>query len=70
VAGLSTGARLHRLDAALAGARAAGISERLVRDLLTLERPSGIAAADAARLFPDYLASVERLVRTVDGWHS
>jgi hypothetical protein len=60
----------NRLDATLEGARAAGVSEGVVRDLLALERRSGLGDADAARLFPEYLVAVERLVRTVDAWPS
>jgi hypothetical protein len=73
---LRTVARLagvHRrspAEAAFEGARVAGVSEGLVRDLLTLEGPSPFPRADAARLFPEYLASVEQLTRTVDTWRA
>jgi len=53
-----------------AGARAAGIAEELVADMLNLERQPRIAAADPSRLFPEYLAAVEQLARAVDGWRA
>ena len=54
---------------ALAGARAAGIDERVASEIHALERASAIPMADAARLFPQYLAAVEQLARAVDTWH-
>jgi len=53
-----------------AGARAVGIPEDLVADMLTLERKPDVPAADASRLFPEYLAAVEQLARAVDGWRA
>src|SRR5678815_3850758 len=50
------------------GAQAAELPQPLVTSLLALERPSGLKAVDAARLFPEYLAAVERLARYVDRW--
>lgn len=57
-------------DAALDGARAAGIADGVVRDLLSLHRGGAMAHADAARLFPDYLTAIEQLSRFVDGWRA
>lgn len=59
-----------RSEATLAGAHAAGISDSVVRDVLALERPSNLPTADAARLFPQYLAAVEQLARTIDTWRA
>jgi hypothetical protein len=53
-----------------AGARAVGIPEELVADMLNLERQPGIPATDPSRLFPEYLAAVEQLARAVDGWRA
>jgi hypothetical protein len=57
-----------RSEATLEGARTAGIPEGVVRDVLALERPKGLPTADAARLFPQYLAAVEQLAKAVDTW--
>lgn len=59
-----------RAEATREGARAAGLSDGLVRDIIALEHPSGMAPADPARLFPEYLAAVEQLARTVDTWRA
>lgn len=59
-----------RMDAALEGARIAGLPERLVGDVLSLERPASIPQSDPARLFPVYLAAVEQLARAVDIWRA
>jgi len=53
-----------------AGARAVGIPEELVADMLNLERQTSIPATDPSRLFPEYLAAVEQLARAVDGWRA
>ena len=58
------------MDATLEGARIAGLPERLVGDVLELERPASIPQSDPARLFPVYLAAVEQLARTVDAWRA
>ena len=69
-------ARLHgvetgdRMEAPLSGARAARLPDGLVGDMLALEHPATIPTLDPARLFPDYLAAVEQLARTVDTWHT
>jgi hypothetical protein len=66
-----TGARAtSRSEVTLEGARAAGIPEGVVRDVLALEHPSTLPTADAARLFPPYLAAVEQLARTIDTWRT
>jgi hypothetical protein len=67
VAGL-TGAAATPADAVRDGARAAGLPEGIVRDVVALGQRSAIPTTDAARLFPDYLAAVEQLARAVDGW--
>jgi hypothetical protein len=60
-----------RADATREGARAAGISDAIVADVLALDRPSTLATTDAARLFPQYLAAVEQLARAVvDAWRA
>jgi hypothetical protein len=69
-------ARLHgvdtsdRMEATLLGARAARLPDRLVGDVLSLEHPATIPSLDPAKLFPDYLAAVEQLARSVDTWHT
>jgi len=70
LAGLAGTVPAGRINATLEGARIAGVGEGVVRDLLALERSSAVPMADAARLFPEYLASVEQLVRTVDAWRT
>ena len=50
------------------GARAAGVSDRLVADMLALEQRSTVPTTDPARLSPEYLAAVEQLARAVDTW--
>jgi|SRR5262245_1805090 len=57
-----------RADATHQGARAAGLPGHVVADILALEQKPGTAGVDAARLFPEYLAAVERLAGAVDGW--
>ena len=50
------------------GARAAGLPEGIVVDILRLEHRPAIPMTDGAKLFPDYLAAVEQLARAVDAW--
>jgi hypothetical protein len=57
-----------RVDATREGARAAGLSDGVVGDILGLEHARAVPMTDPARLFPDYLAAVERLARVVDTW--
>jgi len=59
-----------RMDTTLEGARIAGLSERVVADVLALERPAAIPQSDPARLFPEYLAAVEQLARAVNTWRT
>jgi hypothetical protein len=68
VAQLSGATVTTRAEATLEGARAAGVADGVVRDLVTLERGGKIPTADAARLFPEYLSAVEQLARAVDSW--
>ena len=69
-------ARLHdscpadRAEATREGARMAGLPESVVSAILALERPGRIASTDAARLFAEYLAAVEKLAYTVDTWRA
>ena len=59
-----------RIEATRAGARAAGLSESAIADVLALEQPPTIPVADPARLFPAYLSAVEQLARAVDTWRT
>src|SRR5687768_11749594 len=59
-----------RMDATRQGARAAGLPSDIVDAILALESPSALPASDPARLFPDYLAAVERLAAAVDQWRA
>jgi hypothetical protein len=68
VAELSGATASTRGDTTHEGARVAGLSSGVVSDILALERPTTIPTADAARLFPTYLAAVEQLARVVDTW--
>jgi hypothetical protein len=70
VARLNSVTTNDRGDVTRAGARAVGIPEELVADMLHLERQPGIPATDPSRLFPEYLAAVEQLARAVDGWRA
>lgn len=58
----------ERMEATRAGARAANVPDGVVTDLLALEQHGAVPSADPARLFPEYLAAVEQLARTVDAW--
>ena len=68
IARLNESAERDRAAATREGARAAELSDALVTGILALERPTGLKAVDAARLFPEYLAAVEQLARYVDTW--
>jgi len=59
-----------RMEATRQGARSAGLSSDTVDAVLALESPSALPASDPARLFPDYLAAVERLAAVVDQWRA
>lgn len=49
-------------------ARRIGLDQRLVGDLTALTEAEGTSAVDAVRIFPAYLAGVERLAEFVDQW--
>jgi hypothetical protein len=66
---LSGAAEHDRTSATRVGARLAQLPDRVVADILALERPDALRTTDAARLFPEYLAAVERLAHFVDTWH-
>jgi hypothetical protein len=68
VAWLNGGAHGDRVQATREGARAAGVDDRLVGDMLALEQGSTMPTMDPARLTPEYLAAVEQLARAVDTW--
>ncbi|HVG72422.1 MAG TPA: hypothetical protein VM819_16030 [Vicinamibacterales bacterium] len=68
VAWLSGDQTKERRAATLAGARAAGISDAVVADMISLEHRQDVRTADPARLFPDYIGAVEQLARAVDAW--
>jgi hypothetical protein len=59
-----------RMDATREGARAAGVPDGVLGDLLALEQPGSIPTTDPARLFPEYLAAVEHLAHVVDSWRA
>lgn len=68
VAKLNDVSTSSHMEATRAGARAAGVPEGIVTDLLALEQPGGLPASDPARLLPPYLDAVEQLARTIDTW--
>lgn len=70
VARLSGVSSPARAEATREGARAAGLPDAIVADVLALDRSSAIPTTDAARLFPQYLAAVEQLARAVDSWRA
>lgn len=45
-----------------------GLDPKIASDLIHLAQDPRASGIDAARLFPDYLAAVERLARHVDEW--
>ena len=50
--------------------RRIGLDARVVGDILSLTEPDGMSTVDASRIFPGYLAAVERLAEFVDQWRS
>jgi hypothetical protein len=48
--------------------RRIGLDPRVVGDILSLAAPDTIATVDPGRIFPAYLATVERLADYVDNW--
>lgn len=47
-----------------------GLDGRVVSDVVALSTPDAMASVDAGRIFPGYLATVERLADFVDGWRA
>ena len=45
-----------------------GLDGRVVGDVLSLVDAEGVTAVDGMRLFPSYLAAMERMARFVDRW--
>jgi hypothetical protein len=68
IAWLSGATAADRADAAVAGARAAGLADGIVSDMLTVAAGSDVPTADPARLFPQYLEAVEQLAHAIDTW--
>lgn len=68
VARLNGSLSSDRAEATREGARAAGLSDGVVTEMLALDRQSSVPMTDAARLFPQYVSAVEQLARVVDGW--
>ena len=68
MAWLSGATTRDRVEATAEGARAAGIANGIVGEMLALEQQPAIRSSDPARLFPDYVAAVEQLARAVDAW--
>lgn len=68
LAWLSGSPETGRLAATREGARVAGIGDTLVGDMIALEQRATVPTSDPAKLFPDYLAAVEQVARTVDAW--
>lgn len=71
--------RLARLDGAPAAtnadlsayaSRRPGLDPRVVGDVLALAGQEGGSGVDATRLYPGYLAAVQRLFAFIDGWHA
>jgi hypothetical protein len=58
----------QRIEATRAGARAGGVPDAIVDEMLSLEQPDAVPTSDPARLFPAYLSAVERLAQAVDAW--
>lgn len=52
------------------GSRRIGLDTRLVGDLLSLTVADTMSTVDAGRVFPAYLAAVERLAEFVDRWRA
>ena len=71
--------RLARLDGAPAAtnsdlsayaSRRPGLEPRVVGDVLALAGQPGGSGVDATRLYPGYLAAVQRLWEFIDGWQA
>jgi hypothetical protein len=59
-----------RLEATRNGARAAGLPDHVVTQILRLEQPGATPLGDEGGFFAEYLDAVERLVHVVDGWRT
>ena len=59
-----------RMQTTREGARRAGLPEGIVSEILALEHAATIPTGDPARLFPEYLATVEQLARAVNTWRA
>lgn len=70
VARVQGSAATDRTAATLEGARLAALPDGVVTGILALEEPRGLTSTDPARLFPEYLAAVERLAAFVDAWRA
>jgi hypothetical protein len=70
VATLRDSGTADRATATREGARLAGLPEPIVSAILALEQHGTMASTDAARLFTEYLATVEQLAHTVDTWRT
>src|SRR5688572_29424690 len=68
VAWLNGAAHPERAQATREGARETGLPDGLVGEMLAIEQGAPMPTSDPARLFPEYLAAVEQLARTVDAW--
>jgi len=68
IARLNGSTERDRAAATREGARAAELPDLLVSSILALERPSGVKAIDAARLFPDDYVTQFNLARASDTW--
>ena len=58
-----------RVDLARYATESMGLDPHTVNDLLAFADGDGVASVDATRLFPSYLACMERLAEFVDRWH-
>lgn len=64
------GGRADNLETVLAHAESMGLSRALIAEIFAIRPEGGLAAADAGRLFPQYLDAVERIARLVDRWRA
>jgi hypothetical protein len=58
-----------RVDLARYATESIGLDAHTVNDLLAFGDGDAVASVDATRLFPSYLACMERLAEFVDRWH-
>ena len=62
------GARAESVEALASHAETIGLSGSIVSEIIRIRPSDDLTAADGQRLFPSYLAAVERLARFVDRW--